>query len=156
MGLTVGIVAAPCIGPFVLGLLTYVAAIGNPFLGFWMFFTLALGLGVPFLILGTFSGSINRLPRSGIWMVWVKKIFGFILIGMAIYFLRTLIPEVVYPFLLPVLALIAGIYLGWIEKSEAATRAFRWVRNIAGVLFIALSIWLFIPKAEAETVQWRQ
>ena len=156
MGLTVGIFAAPCIGPFVLGLLTYVAAIGNPFLGFWMFFTLALGLGVPFLILGTFSGSINRLPRSGIWMVWVKKIFGFILIGMAIYFLRTLIPGVVYPFLLPLLALVAGIYLGWIEKSEAATRAFRWVRNIAGVLFIALSIWLFIPKAEAETVQWRQ
>ena len=156
MGLTVGIVAAPCIGPFVLGLLTYVAAIGSPFLGFWMFFTLALGLGVPFLILGTFSGSINSLPRSGVWMVWVRKIFGFVLIGMAIYFLRTLIPEVMYPFFLPVLALIAGIYLGWIEKSEAVTRAFRWVRNIAGVLFIALSIWLFIPKAEAETIQWQQ
>lgn len=155
MGLTVGIVAAPCIGPFVLGLLTYVAAIGNPFLGFWMFFILALGLGVPFLILGTFSGSINRLPRSGVWMVWVKKIFGFVLIGMAIYFLRTLIPEAVYPFLLPILALIAGIYLGWIEKSEAMTRAFRWVRNIAGILFIALSIWLFIPKAEAETILWQ-
>ena len=156
MGLTVGIVVAPCIGPFVLGLLTYVAAMGNPFLGFWMFFTLALGLGVPFLILGTFSGSINRLPRSGIWMVWVKKIFGFILIGMAIYFLRSLIPEVAYPFLLPVLALIAGIYLGWIEKSKAATSTFRWVRNIAGVLFIAYSIGHFIPKAKAETIQWQQ
>jgi len=89
-------------------------------------------------------------------MVWVKKMFGYILIGVAIYFLRTLIPEAVYPFLLPVLALVAGIYMGWIEKSEAATRAFRWVRNIAGVLFIALSIWLFIPKAEAETIQWQQ
>jgi thiol:disulfide interchange protein DsbD len=155
MGLTVGIVAAPCIGPFVLGLLTYVAAIGNPFLGFWMFFTLALGLGVPFLVLGTFSGSINRLPRSGVWMVWVKKIFGLILIGMAVYFLRTLIPEALYRFLLPVLALIAGVYLGWIEKSQAVTKAFRWIRNTAGVLFVALSIWLFIPKAEAETIQWQ-
>jgi thiol:disulfide interchange protein DsbD len=155
MGLTVGIVAAPCIGPFVLGLLTYVAATGNPFLGFWMFFTLALGLGVPFLILATFSGSINRLPRSGVWMVWVKKIFGLILIGMAVYFLRTLISEAVYRFLLPVLALIGGVYLGWIEKSQATTRAFRWVRNIAGVLLIALSIWLFVPKAEAETIQWQ-
>ncbi len=89
-------------------------------------------------------------------MVWVRKIFGFILIGMAIYFLRTLIPEAVYPFLLPVLALIAGIYLGWVEKSEGATRAFRWVRNIVGVLLIAISIGHFIPKAEAETIQWQQ
>ena len=60
MGLTVGIVAAPCIGPFVLGLLTYVGNKGNAVLGFSLFFVLALGLGLPFLILGAFSGSIRR------------------------------------------------------------------------------------------------
>ncbi|MCK4641254.1 MAG: thiol:disulfide interchange protein, partial [Candidatus Marinimicrobia bacterium] len=47
MGLTMGIVAAPCIGPFVIGLLTYVAAKGNPLIGFSMFFTLSMGLGLP-------------------------------------------------------------------------------------------------------------
>ncbi|HQJ47125.1 MAG TPA: cytochrome c biogenesis protein CcdA, partial [Ignavibacteriaceae bacterium] len=51
MGLTMGIVAAPCIGPFVLGLVTYVAAKGDPFYGFLMFFVLALGLGFPYLLL---------------------------------------------------------------------------------------------------------
>ncbi len=85
MGLTVGIIAAPCIGPFVLSLLIFVGEQGNPFLGFWLFFTLALGLGVPFLILGTFSGMISGMPRSGVWMVWVRKLFGVILIGMAIH-----------------------------------------------------------------------
>ncbi|HWN83297.1 MAG TPA: cytochrome c biogenesis protein CcdA, partial [Candidatus Udaeobacter sp.] len=104
MGLTVGIIAAPCIGPFVLGLLTYVGARGNPLLGFSLFFVLALGLGVPFLFLATASGSLANLPRSGGWMVWVKKIFGFVLLGMAIYFLtrsERLIPE---KFLFPLLA----------------------------------------------------
>ncbi len=85
MGLTVGIVAAPCIGPFVLGLLIYVGETGKPVLGFLMFFTLAWGMGTPFILLGTLSGS---LARPGHWMVWVKKIFGFILVMMALYFAR--------------------------------------------------------------------
>ena len=93
MGLTVGIVAAPCIGPFVLGLLTYVGNKGNAFLGFVLFFVLALGMGVPFIVLGVFSGSIKKLPRSGAWMVWVRKVFGFILLAMAVYFLEPLFPD---------------------------------------------------------------
>ena len=64
MGLTVGIVAAPCIGPFVLGLLTYVGNKGNAFLGFVLFFVLALGMGVPFIVLGVFSGSISKSCRA--------------------------------------------------------------------------------------------
>lgn len=56
MGITLGVVAAPCIGPFVLGLLTWVAAIGDPLLGFITFFTLSLGLGTPLFALALFSG----------------------------------------------------------------------------------------------------
>lgn len=57
MGLFVGFVAAPCIGPFVLSLLTYVAQQGSAPLGFALFFTLAMGLGLPYLVLGTVSGA---------------------------------------------------------------------------------------------------
>jgi thiol:disulfide interchange protein DsbD len=81
MGLTVGILAAPCIGPFIIGLLSYVGQKGDPVLGFWTFFVLALGMGTPFIFLGILSGSLNRLPRSGEWMVWVKRIFGFVMLG---------------------------------------------------------------------------
>ena len=63
MGLTLGLVAAPCIGPFVLGLLTWVASLGSPWLGFLVFFTLSLGLGLPLFILAMFSGSLEKLPR---------------------------------------------------------------------------------------------
>ena len=65
MGLTLGVVAAPCIGPFVLGLLTWVASMGSPWLGFLVFFTLSLGLGLPLFILAIFSGSLEKTAPVG-------------------------------------------------------------------------------------------
>jgi thiol:disulfide interchange protein DsbD len=100
MGLTMGVVAAPCIGPFVLGLLTWVAALGSAWLGFVVFFTLSLGLGLPLFVLALFSGQLQRLPRSGEWMLWVRKLMGWVLVGMAAYYLRALLPKIVYTFLL--------------------------------------------------------
>jgi thiol:disulfide interchange protein DsbD len=141
MGLTVGIIAAPCIGPFVLGLLTYVGNRGNVFLGFSLFFVLALGLGVPFLLLGIFSGSINKIPRSGAWMVWVRTVFGFILVGMAVYFLKTLFPDpLLYDLSLAMIMLLAGIYLAWIEPTKSAGKVFPFVRNVVGVALFALAL----------------
>ena len=141
MGLTVGIVAAPCIGPFVLGLLTYVGNRGNVLLGFSLFFVLALGLGVPFLILGIFSGSLAKIPRSGAWMVWVRTIFGFILVGMAIYFLKTLFPNpLLYDLSLALTMLLAGIYMAWIEPTKTPGKVFPFVRNVVGVVFFVLAL----------------
>jgi thiol:disulfide interchange protein DsbD len=143
MGLTVGIVAAPCIGPFVLGLLTYVGDKGNVLLGFLLFFVLALGLGVPFLFLGIFSGSISRLPRSGAWMVWVRTIFGFILIAMAIYFLKPLFPSALfYNLALAATMFVAGIYLAWIEPTKTSGKAFPYVRNIVGIIFFVIGLYV--------------
>jgi len=150
MGLTVGIIAAPCIGPFVLALLTYVGATGSPVIGFSVFFVLAVGLGIPFLILATISGSVSALPRSGAWMVWVKKVFAFILLAMAVYFLTRsprLIPERLFLPILAVLALIAGVYLGWIEKSTSLGGGFLRVKRLVGALLILAAIALpFVPR----------
>jgi thiol:disulfide interchange protein DsbD len=145
MGLTVGLIAAPCIGPFVLGLLTYVSELGDPILGFWMFFVLALGLGTPFLILGIFSGAATHLPRSGAWMIWVRNIFGFILIGMAIYFLEPLFPEkIVYYYALGIVSIIAGVYLGWLDKNTGKI-GFKITRYLVGVVFILIGVFFLLP-----------
>jgi len=145
MGLTCGIIAAPCIGPFVLGLLTYVGNRGNVVLGFSLFFVLALGLGIPFLLLGIFSGSLNRIPRSGAWMVWVRTIFGFILIAMAIYFLETLFPnELFYNLAQALTMFVAGIYMAWIEPTKTQGKAFPYVRNVFGVIFFALALFFAV------------
>ena len=141
MGLTVGIVAAPCIGPFVLALLTFVGERGDVFLGFWLFFVLALGLGIPFLFLGIFSSSINKIPRSGAWMIWVRKIFGFILIAVAIYFLNPLIHNLLlYYFALALTMLLAGIYMAWIEPTTSNGKIFPVIRNLIGIMFFVMAI----------------
>ncbi len=141
MGLTVGFVAAPCIGPFVLGLLTYVGERGDVLLGFLMFFVLALGLGVPFLFLAIFSGSIDRLPRSGAWMVWVRSIFGFVLIAMAVYFLRPLFPDtLIYHLTLALILLLGGIFMAWLEPTKMPGKVFPLIRNLIGIVFFILAL----------------
>ncbi len=141
MGLTVGVVAAPCIGPFVLGLLTYVGDRGSVLLGFWMFFVLALGLGLPFLVLAVFSGSVDRLPRSGAWMVWVRKIFGFILLAMALYFLQPLFPDpLLYSLAMALLLAVAGIYLAWVEPTRTEGKLFPVLRNLVGIGFFVVAL----------------
>jgi len=87
-GMLVGVFAAPCIGPPVIALLAAVAANGNPLFGLSAFFVFSLGLGLPYLLLGTFSGLIAKLPKAGNWLIWVERIFGVILLGFSFFYLQ--------------------------------------------------------------------
>jgi thiol:disulfide interchange protein DsbD len=139
MGMTLGIVASACIGPFILGLLTWVAAIGSIWIGFLIFFTLSLGLGLPLFFLALFSGQLGKLPRSGEWMLWVKKLLGWILVGMAAYFIQPLLPVTVKVFLLSAVALAAALHLGWIDRSRADFRGFEWLRTAAAIVGLIIA-----------------
>ena len=86
-GLFAGIVASPCIGPVLVSILTFVAKTAEVFFGFALLFTFALGMGLLFIILGTFTGLIAKIPKSGPWMNATKYIFGFLLIGMSFYYI---------------------------------------------------------------------
>ena len=143
MGLTLGLVAAPCIGPFVLGLLTWVASQGSAWLGFAVFFTLSLGLGLPLFFLALFSGSLEKLPRSGEWMIWVRKLMGWVLVGLAVYFIRPLLPESWGVIGLGLIALAAGVHLGLLDRTTAGFKAFAWLKSgawFAGLLVALLLI----------------
>ena len=139
MGITLGIVAAPCIGPFVLGLLTWVASMGSPWLGFLIFFVLSLGLGLPLFFLAIFSGQIEKLPRSGEWMLWVRKLMGWVLVGMAAYFIRPVLPKTAGIFLLATVALVAGLHLGWIDRTKAGFRAFKPLKVFVGLVGLVMA-----------------
>jgi thioredoxin:protein disulfide reductase len=139
MGLTLGVVAAPCIGPFVLGLLTWVASTGSPWLGFVIFFTLSLGLGLPLFLLAMFSGQLEKLPRAGGWMIWVRKLMGWVLIGMAVHFIRPILPESISILLLAAVALAAGLHLGWLDRNQASSRAFTWIKLGTGMACLVLA-----------------
>lgn len=88
MGTVAGVIAAPCTGPALAAVLTFIAKSQNLFLGFWLMSTYALGMGLLFIGIGTFSGLLSKLPRSGGWMYILENIFGIAIITMALYFLK--------------------------------------------------------------------
>ncbi len=154
MGLTLGIVAAPCIGPFVAGILIMIAQSGDPVFGFWVFFSLSLGMGLPLFVLALLSGRLTMLPRAGEWMLWVRKFMGWVLIGAAAYFVAPIMPAIPGTALLAIVALAAGIHLGWIDRAEVRSAAFKWIRKGVGVVCLGLAcaiVWLAIP---SEGVNW--
>lgn len=149
MGLLVGVVAAPCVGPFVLGLLAFVAARQQAGLGFLFFFVLSLGLGLPYLFLGAFSGSLARLPRAGMWMESIKKIFGWVLLAMAAYFLRPALPGAVGRWLLPLVLVAGAVFL--LARSGGLRPALRFG---AAALFLAGAVMFFPRAASASGPDW--
>lgn len=87
MGAASGFVAAPCTAPVLGTLLLYVGSQANVAYGSALLFTFAFGLGFLLLLVGTFTGTMASLPKAGVWMVWVKKGFGFAMIAIGEYFL---------------------------------------------------------------------
>lgn len=165
MGLIVGIVSAPCTGPVVTALLTLVAAMASQvsrteatLRGFIAFFTLALGLGTPYLLLGWFTGAARSLPRTGPWTEMVKRVFGLIMLGAALYFSGTLMPRGVFRVLFPAYFLATGVYLLFAEPELATTRGVKGFKAIAGLGAALLGIWSLVGAGlraeEKSLVQW--
>jgi len=122
MGMVMGAVAAPCVGPFLISLITAVAkfatdhSVGEAVpLGAGAFFTVGLGLGLPYVFLGAFTSLINRFPRGGGWLVWTKRLLGMGLAGLILYFIRPYIsPGFFWPLVLG-LFVFAAVFLGLLE-----------------------------------------
>lgn len=158
MGLTLGIVAAPCLGPFILGLLTYVGQKGDPFLGFLYFFVLSIGMGLPLAVLAVFSGSADKLPMSGTWMVWIRKALGWVLVGMAGYLLLPIIPGTVSrTMLLALVTAAAGLHLGWLDREGNHQRPFSFIKKGVGVVLILVAtlFWFSPFGGHGPGVQWQ-
>lgn len=87
MGAMSGLVAAPCSAPVMIAVLTWVTETKSALLGFIYLFTFSLGMCALLVVVGVSSGSLSRLPRAGMWMVRVKKLFGIVMLGVAEYYL---------------------------------------------------------------------
>ena len=151
MGLIFGVVAAPCVGPVVLGLLLYVARLGSPLMGFLLFFVMALGLGTPLFFLAAFSA---KLPVAGMWMVAVKKLAGFLLIGAAAYFIGPVAPEQIRPYLIPAVVAAAGVYFALFEKSIRSHPVMAPAGKVFGLAALVAAVALAMPHAKKPALQW--
>jgi thiol:disulfide interchange protein DsbD len=157
MGLLVGVAAAPCVGPVVVALAAVVSGTGNILLGFLLFLTLGLGLGIPYIALAMSSNAIRRLPRSGEWMVAVEHLFGFALIGVAIFFLSPILPAMVYKALMAAFLAGVGIYLVAFDKLAQSVRSFFLFKRLLGVALVAWAVLLAVPpqKAQGGQIAWQ-
>lgn len=144
MGAFLGIVAAPCIGPLSVALLTYVGERADPMFGFWAFFVLAQGLALPFMILAVFTEM--SLPRGGEWMVWVKKVMGVMILGLALWYLEGFFPRPARPWIFLTFAVLGTVYLAFLERTGMHLPRFRAVKSITGVALLACAgvfFWIF-------------
>jgi cytochrome c-type biogenesis protein len=87
MGAMSGLVAAPCSAPVMAAVLTWVSTTRSAALGFIYLFVFSIGMCTLLVVVGVSSGALMRLPRAGVWMVWVKWIFAVVMIAMAEYYL---------------------------------------------------------------------
>ncbi|MDD5066335.1 MAG: cytochrome c biogenesis protein CcdA [bacterium] len=137
VGMLTGLVAAPCVGPVLISLLAWISQTKNLVMGFWLLFTFTWGMGLLFILLGTFAGLVRSLPRSGYWMVLVKYFFGLLLLSAAFsYFIPVLNISVLHFFLSLLFLLMAFPVLNRSGLShQGLKRAFRMILCLAALLF---------------------
>jgi thioredoxin:protein disulfide reductase len=163
LGLVSALVAAPCTGPVLTGILVWIATSHQLVLGTGVMFAFALGLGVPFFLVGTFAVS---LPKSGSWMLGVKWIFGVVLAVVALYFLRNVVGvlqhiarpthafAVASAALLGVAMVLAWMYVATERKGARHPERSKAYKLLSIPLAIAggfmLVSWIQVPKAQLE------
>jgi len=144
MGLIAGLVASPCAGPIIAGILVFIAKSGNIMLGFSLMFTFSMGLGLLFLIVGTFSGEIKKLP-TGPWMTAVENGLGVALMAVAFYYLSLLLDTFTFVLLLGATLVVAGSFAG--AFSRIGSEDTGWMprfRKAVGVLLTAGGLYFFL------------
>jgi thiol:disulfide interchange protein DsbD len=139
-GLGVGIIAAPCVGPFVVAVLALIAQKGDVGFGVRTMFTLSLGLGFPYLLLATFSNLMQSLPRSGGWMVWVKHGFGTLMAALGLYYLSIGFAPDLATWVVPAALTLGGLWLGFLDHSAGSKGAFRMFTRVAGALALFMGV----------------
>jgi thiol:disulfide interchange protein DsbD len=156
MGLVGGLIAAPCTGPPLAGMLTYVASTRDGFKGFFLLATYAAGIGVPFWAIAGFS---MQLPKSGRWMEMVKSVFGIALLTAALYYLKNVIPPLARLtgrtqlfFFAAAGAVVVGVLLGAVHLTfhDQPLRRLRKAVGVglAVVGIFALTNFILTPKIE--------
>lgn len=95
-GVIAGLVLSPCVGPFLIGILTFISATRQPLLGFIYMLSFGYGMGLLLLVLGMFSSYKNHLPKSGTWMIEIKKMMGLLLFFLPLYYWKNIVSEPVF------------------------------------------------------------
>lgn len=123
LGAISALVVSPCVTPILAGALIYVAGSGNALTGALSLFALAMGMGVPLIVVGTGGGHL--LPRAGLWMDEIKRFFGVVMLAVAIWLLGRIISEVLILALYGLLLAVYGLQLGALDAVAGGRSRFK-------------------------------
>ncbi len=134
MGALSALIVGPCVAAPLAGALLYISQTRDVVLGASALFTMALGMGVPLLLLGASAGAL--LPKAGPWMESVKRFFGVLLLGVAIWLISPVLPAAVHMLTWAALLIVSAIYLHAVDALP--TRASGFQKFLKGLGIIAL------------------
>lgn len=147
MGMISALIVGPCMSAPLAGALLFVAQLPEPWMGASYLFILGLGVGLPLLIACVFGA--QYLPKPGVWMDRLKFTFGFVMLLLAVYFLRPLLPTVVYLMLMGLLFISITVYILWKIRPHISQMPTQ-------LLFIAMSLATAISGGWYVTQAWSQ
>lgn len=138
MGALSALIVGPCVAAPLAGALLYISQSRDVVLGGSALFAMALGMGVPLLAVGASAGAL--LPKAGPWMETVKRFFGVLLLGVAIYLVSPLVPLAVEMLAWAALLIVTGIFLRAIDPLPPSARGFDRFAKGAGVIALVAGI----------------
>ncbi len=142
MGALSALIVGPCVAAPLAGALLYISKSQDVVLGGAALFAMSLGMGVPLLLIGASAGTL--LPKAGMWMEAVKKFFGVLLLGVAIWLISPVIPPVVHMLLWATLLIVSAMYLSAIDPLPADVSGWHRLWKGAGVIALLAGIALVI------------
>ena len=142
MGVLSAVIVGPCVAAPLAGALLYISQSGNVMLGGSALFAMALGMGVPLLVVGASAGTL--LPKAGPWMETVKRFFGVVLLGVAIYLVSPLLPAVVPMLAWAALLTAFAVYLHALDPLPHDAPGYRKLFKSIGVIALLAGVALLI------------
>ncbi len=142
MGVLSALIVGPCVAAPLAGALLYINKSRDALLGGAALFAMAVGMGVPLVAVGLSAGTL--LPRAGAWMETIKRFFGVVLLGMAIWIVSPVIPAVAHMLAWAALLIVSAIYLHAIDPLPHNASGFRKLWKGVGVIGLLLGVALMI------------
>ncbi len=142
MGVLSAIIVGPCVAAPLAGALLYISQTRDVVFGGTALFAMALGMGLPLLVIGTSAGAL--LPKAGAWMEAVKRFFGVLLLGVAIWLISPIIAPLAHMLLWAALLIISAIYLHAIDPLPPGVSGFRKLWKGVGVIALLVGVALLV------------
>ncbi len=141
MGFLSALIVGPCVAPPLGGAILFISHTGDALLGGTALFVMSMGMGMPLLLVGIGAGKF--MPRPGGWMTKVSQVFGLMMLGLAIFMLARILPDLLTLILWSLLAMGISLYMGLLDgKSPNGISSY--LGKLFSILFLLYGIFLFV------------